>query len=341
MTIGLRSFKLITMNDDFSEIELRRLDLNLLLVFAALMRERSVGRAARRLYLGASAVSMALARLRSALGDTLFVRAESAMAPTPRAQALWLEIAPALARIEGAVRATSFDPVSTDATFRFAAPDDLEFVLVPRLMERLGEAAPGATLVVRPADFHRLFGLLDDADADLALSALPKHGRERRHRVRMLHRDGFSVLYDRARLGCSGPIDLERFIETPHILLSIRGDRHGAVDDALSAQGLSRSIIGTVAHFPTMPFILRSRAVIACMPSIAAGFYAEAFDLECSPLPIPSPEFDVGLAWHVRTDGDPAQAWFRGLVEDVIAALPISAPTSRPGRHAGGRDRDP
>ena len=90
-----------------------------------------------------------------------------------------------------------------------------------------------------------------------------------------------------------------------------------------------------------MPFILRRRTVIACMPSIAAAFYAEAFDLECSPLPIPSPEFDVGLAWHVRTDGDPAQAWFRGLVEDVIAALPTSATTSRPGRHAGGRDRDP
>ena len=327
------------MNSEFSEIELRRLDLNLLLVFSALMRERGVGRAAKRLYLGASAVSMALGRLRQALGDDLFVRAGSVMAPTPRAEALWLEVAPALARIEGAVRATGFDPSTTQATFRFAAPDDLEFVIVPKLMQRLGDIAPGATLVVRPSDFRAMFHLLDAADAELALSALPRHGRERRHRVKTLHRDGFSVLYDRNRLGCAGPIDLKRFVETPHILLSIRGDRHGAVDDALAERGLTRSVIGTVAHFPTMPFILRHRAVIACVPSLAARFYAEAFDLERSPLPIPSPEFDVGLAWHARTDGDPAQAWFRSLVEQVLADLPRPPATSRQGRRAAGRGR--
>ncbi len=318
------------MNDQFSEIELRRLDLNLLLVFSALMRERSVGRAAKRLYLGASAVSMALGRLRSALGDALFVRAGAEMVPTPRAEALWSQLAPALAGIEGAVRATGFDPATTEATFRFAAPDDLEFVLIPRLMERLGTVAPGATLVVRPADFRSLFGLLDNGDADLALSALPTRGGERRHRVRTLHRDGFAILYDRTQLGCAGRIGLERFVETPHILLSIRGDRHGAVDDALAQRGLRRTVIATVAHFPTMPFILRRRAVIACVPSVAARFFADAFDLELSPLPILSPEFDVGLAWHARTDGDPAQAWFRSVVEEEIGDLP------KPSRPAGG-----
>src|SRR5208283_1927461 len=98
------SGKLITMNNSINEIELRRFDLNLLLVFSALMRERSVSRAAGRLYLGPSAVSMALARLRDVTDDPLFVRAGAAMEPTPRALRLWAEFAPALASIEPALR---------------------------------------------------------------------------------------------------------------------------------------------------------------------------------------------------------------------------------------------
>ncbi len=309
------------MNDKFTEIELRKLDLNLLLVFSALMREGSVAAAAKRLYLGPSAVSMALARLREALGDALFVRAGTGMEPTPRALSLWTELEPALGRIGSAVRDRTFEPATTTRMFRLGAPDDLEIVLVPDLIERLGTEAPGARLVVQPANFHTLYDNLDHGLVDLALSALPARAPSARHRTRLLRRERFSAVYDRTMLGRTGSVDLDCFLATPHVLLSLRGDLHGPVDNALEDIGKSRTILATVSHFPTMPFILRRRRAIACIPSIAAHHFSSAFDLERSPLPIRSPEFDLGFAWHVRSDADPAQLWFRELVAGCVADL--------------------
>ncbi|HEV2605565.1 MAG TPA: LysR family transcriptional regulator [Microvirga sp.] len=310
------------MKHEFSEIELRKLDLNLLLVFSALMRERSVSRASKRLFIGPSAVSMALTRLRDAVGDALFVRASAGMEPTPRALALWSELEPALANIELAVRGLRrFDPATADLTIRFAAPDDLEFVLVPLLLERLETEAPGVRLVVRPSDFRTLLGRLDEGDADVALSATPTNGIERRHRIRPLHRDGFSVLYDAKRLGREGALDLDTYLEVPHLLLSITGDLHGLMDERLAEMGRSRRVIAAVSHFPTMPYILRRRRALANMPSVAARYYAETYGLELSPPPLTSPDFEVSLAWHARTDADPAQIWFRDLVAEAVADL--------------------
>ncbi|MEM1046972.1 MAG: LysR family transcriptional regulator [Pseudomonadota bacterium] len=309
------------MNSEFNEIDLRKLDLNLLLVFSALMREGSVAAAAKRLYLGPSAVSMALARLRESLGDALFVRAGTGMEPTPRALTLWTEVEPALGRIGSAVQDRAFDPATTTRLFRLGAPNDLEIVLVPDLIERLGTEAPGARLVVQPADFHTLYDSLDRGIVDLALSALPARAPSARHRTRLLRRERFSAVYDRAMLGRTGCLDLDCFLAAPHVLLSLRGDLYGPVDKALEAIGRSRTILATVSHFPTMPFILRRRRAIACIPSIAAYHFSSAFDLEQSPLPIQSPEFDLGLAWHVRGDADPAQIWFRELVAACVADL--------------------
>lgn len=310
------------MKHEFSEIELRKLDLNLLLVFSALMRERSVSRASGRLFVGPSAVSMALNRLRETVGDALFVRASSGMEPTPRALALWAELEPALGAIELAVRGhRAFEPESAEVTIRFAAPDDLEFVLVPRLLERLAVEAPGVRLVVRPSDFRTLLGRLDEGDADVALSATPTSGIERRHRIRPLHRDSFSVLYDAKRLGRTGELDLDTYLDVPHLLLSITGDLHGLMDERLADMGRSRRVIAAISHFPTMPFILKRRRALVNMPSVAARYFADTYGLELSPPPVLSPDFEVSLAWHARTDADPAHIWFRDIVADLVNDL--------------------
>lgn len=317
-----RSAKLIGVNERFSEIELRKLDLNLLLVFAAVMRERAVGRAATRLYLGPSAVSMALGRLREVVGDELFVRAGSRMEPTPRALALWAGVEPALEGIEAAVRgARRFDPARAEMVVRFAAPDDLEFVLVPMLLEHLGREAPGVRLVVRPSDFRTLMERLDTGDADLALSATPPRGLERRHKVRPLHRDTFSVLFDAGRVGAGSPLDLDTYLAVPHLLLSIAGDLHGPIDERLAEMGRARTVLAAVSHFPTMPFVLKRHRALANVPALAARHLAAAYGLALSPPPLASPEFEVALVWHARTDGDPAHTWFRELVAEIVADL--------------------
>ena len=315
------------MNDRFSEIELRKLDLNLLLVFAAVMRERSVSKAAGRLYLGPSAVSMALSRLRETIGDPLFVRSGAVMEPTSQAQQLWDGIAPALAAIEATVRdARAFDPATARRDVRFAVPDDLEFVLVPRRLDRLAGEAPGLRMIVRPSDFRTLLDRVDGGDADLALSATPTGGIDRRFRTRHLYNEPFAVLYDRAALGRTGALDLDAWTSTPHALLTNSGDLHGAVDEALGAIGRERRVLLGLSHFPTAPFVLRGRACLVNMPAVAAHYVARTFDLEVCPPPIAIPSFEVSLTWHLRTDADPLHVWFRELVASELHALRSEVP---------------
>lgn len=322
MTSRTFSVKLIVMKIEINEIELRKLDLNLLLVFSALMREGGVTKAANRLYLGPSAVSMALSRLREEVGDPLFVKTNKGMEPTSRAHQLWEDVAPSLAAIEAAVRApAAFDPLTSDTVIRFAAPDDLEFVLVPRLLERMAKEAPNMRLVVRPSDFRTLLWRLDENDADLALSATPTSGIEKRHRVQVLHQETFLVLFDKKQLGSKTKMDLDTFVETPHLLLTITGDLHGLTDEALAELGKSRQVLAGITHFPTAPFILKRRPSIICVPATAARHFAQTYDLDIAPMPIPPPTFDVSLLWHGRTDNDPAQAWFRELVEEEVGQI--------------------
>ena len=310
------------MTNEFNEIELRKLDLNLLLVFSALMRERSVQNAAGRLYLGPSAVSMSLTRLRRQMGDRLFVKTRAGMEPTPRAHALWAQFEPALGSIEAAVRGVKrFDPKSADRIIRFATPDDLEFVLMPRLMERLDREAPGIRLVLRPSDFRTLLARIDEGDADVALSATPTSGIERRHRVRALHRDHFVVLFDPIQIGASAPLDLETYLDVPHLLLSIVGDLRGQMDEELESLGRQRRVVAAFSHFPTMPFVLKKRRCLMNMPSVAAHFFAGFYGLSLCETPVISPEFEVSLIWHARTDTDAALLWFRDLVADVLAEI--------------------
>ncbi len=140
-------------------------------------------------------------------------------------------------------------------------------------------------------------------DADLALSATPQGGLETRHRLQALHRDTFAVLFDPAMIGTAGPLDLETYLALPHLLLSPAGHLHGPLDERLAEMGRTRTVLAALSHFHTMPFLLKRRRAIVNMPSIAAGDYAAAYGLAVCPLPLASPDFEVALIWHVRTDG--------------------------------------
>jgi LysR family transcriptional regulator, mexEF-oprN operon transcriptional activator len=315
--------------DDINEIDLRRVDLNLLVVFAALMQERSVRRAAKRLLLGPSAVSMALGRLREMFEDPLLVRDRGAMAPTPRAVTLHARLQPALRELRGVVfDETSFDPSRARRTIRFASPDDLEIALLPRLIALVRREAPGITLVVRPSDFRIVPGMLDDGDADVALTATPAP-LDRRHRQEVLYEEHFDALFDPKQL-VAPRLTMKRYLETPHLLVSPSGVLRGLVDGRLAELGEERRVVAAVAHFSTLPFLLRMKPVLANVPSVAAHAYAREFRLAARPLPFDSPRFDVALMWHVRQDGDPALDWFRAKLRTLVLALRAESKASTP-----------
>ncbi len=309
------------MKETFSETELKGYDLNALLVFSALMQERSVTKAAKRLLVGPPAVSMTLGKLRDLFGDPLFVRAGKAMEPTPLANQLFDRIGPALGEISDVIKtAGGFDPASSDRTIRFASPDDLEVVLVPAILQAMAERAPAMRLIVRSADFRNVPGLLDEGAVDVALTATPPE-LEKRHRFQVLYHDSFTTLFDPAQTAIQPPVTLEQFVEVPQILLSTRGDWYGPIDKTLASLGQTRKILASVPRFSTIPFILKSRRSLLNMPSRSARHYAELFGLTASPLPFDSPQFSVSILWHLRAEQDPAVIWFRKLTETCLEKL--------------------
>lgn len=318
----------------FNEIDLRNVDLNLLVVLGALMDARSVRGAAKALRLGPSAVSMALGRLRELFGDPMFVRGKAAMEPTPFAVEVFARVSPALAAVRAAIfERAEFDPSRAERVLRFASPDDLEIALLPRLLSIVRRRAPGIRLVVRPSNFRIVPAMLDAGEIDLALMAAPiasdtRHARER------LYTDGLSVVFDPVRVGTRGPLGKKRFLEIPHVLQSASGVLRGWLDDQLAELGHRREVVAAVAHFSTLPFVLKRTRLLANMPTVAAHHYAKAFRLAVSPLPFPSPTFDIVLMWHAKSTQDPAIDWLRSIVRSLVVEVRRAA--RRHGMPRGG-----
>jgi LysR family transcriptional activator of mexEF-oprN operon len=303
-----------------NEAHFRRIDLNALIVFMAVMRERSVTRAADRLLLGQPAVSHALGRLRTLFDDPLFVRTRTGMEPTPRALAAFERLVPALGEVHAAVfDPPPFDPRTAEATLRLGIPDDLDPVLLPGLTARLAAEAPGVGLVVRPADFRSIPGQLDGGDIDVAVSARPP-GLERWHTAETLRREGFLCLYDAGQFDRDPCADLAAYTAAAHVLVSQAGRLTGAVDRQLADLGRQRRVVMAVAHFASLPALLTRAPLLANVPATCARLYARDHGLSAAALPFAAPDFALSLVWPARLAGDPFHIWARDLLRDLVAA---------------------
>jgi LysR family transcriptional regulator, mexEF-oprN operon transcriptional activator len=152
---------------------------------------------------------MALARLRDQFKDPLFVRTAEGMDPTSRAIELLAPIGDSLANIQRALTPRQFDPSTAKGRFRLGSPDDLEVVLLPRVLARLQREAPGLSLSVRATDFHAAPVQLDRGEVDVAVTASPPElGAHHRHEV--LYVEDFAVLCDAAYLGLGGSLSAKR-----------------------------------------------------------------------------------------------------------------------------------
>src|SRR5882672_4782433 len=144
-------------------------DLNLLIVFDAVMQERSVTRAGQRIGLSQPAMSHALGRLRHMLKDELFIRAPDGMVPTPRAEELAQPLRSALSEMQRALEPTAFDPAAADRNFALALNNYAAVVLAAPLVTAVAAAAPSVRLELRPSGTLDLVDRLDRGDLDLAL----------------------------------------------------------------------------------------------------------------------------------------------------------------------------
>ncbi|TNB47726.1 LysR family transcriptional regulator [Martelella lutilitoris] len=301
-------------------MNLRSMDLNLLLIFDAIYSERSISRAALRLNLSQPAVSNALARLRHALEDPLFKREGSGMVPTARAKSLRDPISQALELLERGFRSDeTFDHSQSSREFVIAVEDYGETVLIPRFIDWLAEAAPGIHIQIRPELSSSLTRELREGTVDLALDYFALRGDGFESRC-VLTEDLVTLSrIDHPAIG--EQLSLETYLALQHAVITPRRKSRPMIDLALDKRGLKRKIALTVPHFLSMPTVVQRSNLLATLPRRMAYIYADHFRLKTYTPPVRTPKFPVFLIWHDTFKTDPAHRWLRNHLIALCESL--------------------
>lgn len=298
------------------------IDLNLLVAFEALMAERNVTRAATQVGVSQPAMSAALARLRTLLGDPLFLRSAHGLLPTPRARDLAGPITQALRQIEVAlVRKSAFVAAEATLTFKLGLSDYASFVLLPTLMHALAMAAPGVILNVHGfIDRNDAADLLDAGAIDAAIGVAPTDS-DGHIRTRPLLHDEFVTIIARSHPAARSPMTLEAYLELQHVLASPEGHLHGLVDQALAQQGKKRNLGLTLPQMFAVPAVIARTQLTATVMKRVALLAQDSDQLLLLAPPVALPQIVIDLMWHRRSDTHPAQAWLREFIAMQAAAL--------------------
>ncbi|KAF1723076.1 LysR family transcriptional regulator [Pseudoxanthomonas wuyuanensis] len=296
-------------------VNLRRLDLNLLVTLDVLLSEQNVTRAAQRLHFSQPSVSVHLAKLRDIFGDPLLLPGPRGMRPTARAEALREPLRLALEALEHAVApARAFDPAQASHTWRVAAADYAESTVLLPALAGLRSAAPGARLAVVQLFPSRIAKQAEQGEIDLAFhtSEDAPAGLHRRplfrERYVLAGRAGHPQLKRRPTLAQFGRLE--------HVVVSPDGGGfRGVTDDVLSQAGLTRRVVLSVPHFLFVISVLAETDLVAMLPSrLVRGNHA----LRVVEPPVEVPGYEMAMLWHERCHRDPAHQWLR---ERIAASL--------------------
>ncbi len=297
-----------------------RYDLNLLPVFVALMEERSVTRAAERLGMTQPALSNALSRLRTMLRDQLFIRERYGIQPTRIALELAPGIAEALTRIDNAVLGQQeFEPASAERLLTIAPNGYVEFVLVPALVARLRQAAPGIRLQLTPYNNDLVETGITSGTTALVLGRIvdPPDNLVVQH----LMDEGLAcvVRADHPEIGDS--MTRDQFERLRHVNVVPPGRIRTGLFQAMAQQQIKRRVAISVTNFFAVAEMIAVTDYCATLPKLICRRLAHDARLKVLPLPMDLGTFPVEMAWHVRYRQDPAHRWLRSLIGEVAAGL--------------------
>jgi DNA-binding transcriptional LysR family regulator len=293
-------------------------DLNLLIVFDAVMQERSVTRAGNRIGLSQPAMSHALSRLRHMLKDELFIRAPDGMVPTPRAEALALPLRNALSEMQLALEPASFDPAASDRGFTLAVDNYCAVILTPPLVVAVSAAAPSVRLDLRPGGTLDIVDHLDRGDLDLALGRADSPGE--RFVTRPLLEDPFVLVMRRGHPASRSKLTAAAYAALPHLEISSSRVDMGFIDRWLAEGGFTRRIALRAPYLSAAAILAQSDLVATFSHRIAREFVRN-HPLEIREPPYESPRVLTHMLWHRRLDRHPAHLWLRGIVLSVSKSL--------------------
>ncbi|KDN20048.1 LysR family transcriptional regulator [Amycolatopsis rifamycinica] len=292
-----------------------QLDLNLLRVFDALLREGSVTAAAERLHLSIPATSRALGRLRRAMGDPILVRAGRGLAPTPFALRTAPRVRSLLEEAASLVN-TDLSPADLERTFTIRINDGVAATLASAAAEATSSAAPGVTLRFVAEGAESAEALRDGSiDLDIGVGEHPAPDI----RTAVLYRDRLvAAVRADSPLGRHRRPTLAQLCRHPHVSASRRGLARGPLDDVLDAAGLRRHVVAVVPTSAVAALVIASSEYAGLLPQRLAEQYGPTLGLRWFPVPADLPGLEVRLSWHARLDADPAQRWLRETLRDAL-----------------------
>ena len=306
-----------------SEIDWSHLDGKLLQLLVAVLETGSVTAAAQRLGVTQSAVSHLLDKLRAITGDRLFVKQGRGIAPTAHARALLAPAREMLEQMQRFSQGPGFDPACWRAEVTIAANDFQRELLLPPLASRLRAAAPQASLRVIDSGAPDA-GLLRSDACLLAISPRPPDATDILQK--RLFSDGYALFYDSAVR--SPPRDAEAYLGAEHATVAYALGQGLDLDQQLHARGLERRFAVRVPGFAALAAFVRGTPLLATAPSLLGGTALSM--LASAPVPVECPPLPMYLLWHARYQADPAHAWLRGQLEQVVAQVLGAAQGSMP-----------
>lgn len=298
---------------------LRSFDLNLLRVLDALISERNVTQAGKKLGRSQPAVSNSLRHLRILLNDDLFVRGPNGLMLTPRAEAIRQPLNEAIALIEGSLlEDASFDPALATGVYRLSTPDRLSLAVVPPLFDRLRRLAPKMALHVMTADRKQASDLLDEDRIDLALGRLDKQPRHLN--AAFLLDEEFFCVFRRSHpiLKSKSKFNIATVLSFPHVVVNATGGSAAIFDDLLSRHNLERNALVAVSNFTAVPHLLARSDMIGVFTRLASEVLEKSFGLTKRRVPLNIGQVTTNMAWHVRNEKDKKHAWLRQQIKTVF-----------------------
>lgn len=300
----------------------KRIDLNLLEIALALYEERSVGKVAVRLGMSQPAVSSALARLRAALGDPLFVRTPRGMDPTPRTEMLVGPAREVLLRVErDLLSGTEFIPATSTATFTFALSDVGEMVFLPKILERMRHVTPAASVrSVSPPPNDLRYGLETGA-IDLAVGYFPDLAKGNFYQQRLFTHH-FTCLLRADHPIAGKKLTEEQFLSLQHVSVRAEGRSQELLERYFESKKIRRDIVLFTPHFMSLPMIIASSDLVATVPH-AIGMYCSKALTNIKMMAVPStfdlPRIVLKQHWHRKFHNDSRNQWLRKLMSDLFS----------------------
>ncbi len=311
-------------------LNLRHLDFTMLIAFDLLMSELNVSRAAEKMFVTQSAMSQILQRLRQQFEDPLLVRTTTGMKPTERALELVEPVRALLREVEQVFTGSpQFDPATSRERFTLAGSDYIEFVVLPRLIERLRKSAPAVEVRIIRCENESLVTRLENQDIDLILGFQAMLRLTTHLRWVRLFDDTMVCVARRGGDEIGDEITLEQYLETSQLLISSCDLNAHIMERWLTKHGLERHAPVVVPNFLSAPFTVATTDLLLSLPRRIAEACVRTAPLKMVEVPFGLPPYDLIMVWHPLRDNVASHVWLRDQIVGISREIEAMTPEIR------------